>query len=72
MNNKLRKTFFSGMKDEKKVVAAFCKMSGDNALKTKPKVSQILALVTTVLARLPELPTDDFRATMRITRILHY
>jgi uncharacterized protein (DUF2461 family) len=40
MNDNLRKTFFPGMKDEKKVVAAFCKMSGDNALKTKPKVSQ--------------------------------
>ncbi|KAN0098684.1 Conserved hypothetical protein (DUF2461) domain containing protein [Hyaloscypha variabilis] len=34
----LRTTFFPGVKkDEKKVVAAFCKMSADNALKTKPK-----------------------------------
>ncbi|KAE8441437.1 hypothetical protein EG329_004963 [Mollisiaceae sp. DMI_Dod_QoI] len=38
MGEKFRKTFFpSAGKDEKKVVAAFCKMSGDNALKTKPK-----------------------------------
>jgi hypothetical protein len=36
----LRTTFFPGIKkDEKKVIAAFCKMSADNALKTKPKVS---------------------------------
>ena len=41
MNDNLRKTFFPGMKDEKKVVAAFCKMSGDNALKTKPKVCEL-------------------------------
>jgi hypothetical protein len=40
MADNLRKTFFPGIKnDEKKVVAAFCKMSADNALKTKPKVS---------------------------------
>ncbi|KAF8861882.1 hypothetical protein BDZ45DRAFT_671460 [Acephala macrosclerotiorum] len=38
MGEKFRKTFFpSAGKDEKKVIAAFCKMSGDNALKTKPK-----------------------------------
>jgi hypothetical protein len=40
MEDNLRTTFFPGVKkDEKKVVAAFCKMSADNALKTKPKVS---------------------------------
>lgn len=40
MGEKFRKTFFpSAGKDEKKVIAAFCKMSGDNALKTKPKVN---------------------------------
>lgn len=40
MGEHLRKTFFpSAGKDEKKVIAAFCKMSGDNALKIRPKVS---------------------------------
>jgi predicted nucleotide-binding protein (sugar kinase/HSP70/actin superfamily) len=39
MEDNLRGTFFPDVKkDEKKVVAAFCKMSADNALKTKPKV----------------------------------
>ncbi|RDW80288.1 hypothetical protein BP6252_04926 [Coleophoma cylindrospora] len=38
MNDNLRQTFFSGVsKDEKKVVAAFCAMSGENALKKMPK-----------------------------------
>jgi uncharacterized protein (DUF2461 family) len=40
MDDNLRKTFFPGVKDEKKVIAAFCKMSGDNALKSRPKVGQ--------------------------------
>lgn len=38
MDDKLRKTFFPDLKaDQKKVVAAFCKMSAENALKKKPK-----------------------------------
>jgi len=38
--NKFRETFFPKVKkgDEKKIVDAFCKMSGENALKKKPKV----------------------------------
>jgi hypothetical protein len=40
MEDNLRQTFFPGVKkDEKKIVAAFCKMSAENALKTKPKVN---------------------------------
>jgi hypothetical protein len=40
MDDNLRQTFFPDVKnDEKKIVAAFCKMSADNALKTKPKVA---------------------------------
>ena len=71
MNDNLRKTFFPGMKDEKKVVAAFCKMSGDNALKTKPKVSQHPGFGNHGLARLLELLlAENSRAMMRITRIL--
>lgn len=39
MDANFRNTYFPGIKaDEKKIVAAFCKMSNDNALKTKPKV----------------------------------
>jgi len=38
MEENLRRTFFPDVKnDEKKIIAAFCKMSGDNALKKKPK-----------------------------------
>lgn len=41
MDDRLRKTFFPDMKaDQKKVVAAFCKMSAENALKKKPKVPE--------------------------------
>jgi len=41
-SDKLRKTFFPGVKkDEEKVVAAFCKMSNTNALKKKPKVLRL-------------------------------
>jgi len=37
-SDKLRKTFFPGVKkDTEKVVEAFCKMSNNNALKKKPK-----------------------------------
>lgn len=41
MAKKLRSTFFPNIKnDEQKLLAAFCKMSGENALKKKPKVSK--------------------------------
>jgi hypothetical protein len=50
MEDNLRQTFFPGVKnDEKKIVAAFCKMSADNALKTKPKVGFKLYLVEMTL-----------------------
>jgi hypothetical protein len=47
LGDKLRKTFFPGMKaEEKKIMAAFCKMSSENALKKKPKVSCFIACLT--------------------------
>lgn len=44
MGDKLRETFFPAVKDEAKVVAAFCDMSKTNALKKKPKVGQRMAV----------------------------
>jgi aspartate 1-decarboxylase len=39
MGHSLRNVFFPDLeKDEKMVVASFCKMSAENALKVKPKV----------------------------------
>lgn len=60
MDDKLRKTFFPDLKaDQKKVVAAFCKMSAENALKKKPKVH-------TLLTQDALSGADDLRITLRI------
>jgi hypothetical protein len=65
MGEHLRKTFFPAAgKDEKKVIAAFCKMSGDNALKTKPKVSHKEVFHGCIIMYI-----DGYRGMMQITKI---
>lgn len=57
MGDKLRKCFFPVAKDEKKVIAAFCAMNAESALKTRPKACLSHAMLQNA---------DNPRVSMRI------